>query len=516
MAVSLRNAAPWLAGLYAAGVSLMLLRLAGNIARAERLRRRSRLATDGALVDALRRLSDAWSLRVMPTLATAEDIVVPKVVGLAKPTILMPASALTGLSPGELEMILAHELAHVRRYDLWINLVQRLAEAALFFNPALWLLSRRISTLREYCCDELACGASQQRGAPAQLRYAQALLRIVELGEKPSQDRSTVAVLAATGGSPSELRRRVARLFGEPLREPLQVSRGGLVATLVLLSMLCSSALWRAQADTASVEIDESDLPFEEKRESEQDAPEPGLASSPGVPAKISGKIVLEDGSQAEAKGWLYSDSTIKVGKHSGSSTASTEGQFSDAFSCEVPAGTVLLSYFPEDYAPAWAGPFELRPGQELDDVTITLRPGFSVRLILQGDEGQRVPGATVVSQPIADRGIHGPVHEQQTDDIGELLLKYLADKKYQFTITAAGYQPLRTAPLRVAVGETLRLTMVRSNPAQGIVRFADGTPTPHTKLRVLREWRKNGKSIAFGSTGKGFWGKVLTTTDGR
>ena len=76
-------------------------------------------------------------MRVVPVLARAEQIVTPKVIGLVRPTILLPASAVSGLSTDELELILAHELAHVRRYDMWVNLVQRLAEAVLFFNPAL-------------------------------------------------------------------------------------------------------------------------------------------------------------------------------------------------------------------------------------------------------------------------------------------------------------------------------------------------------------------------------------------
>ena len=241
--------APWLAGLYVAGVALMIARLAAGIVRAERLRGRARPLDDKPIAEALDRLAGAWSMRVVPVLATAERIVVPKVVGLLRPTILLPASALSGLSAGELEMILAHELAHVRRHDMWVNLLQRLAEAALFFNPALWLLSRRISSLREYCCDELACRGAEPRGGGAHLRYAQALLRVVELSQTAEPGRVDTAALAASGRSPSELRRRVARLFGEPLREPLQLSRGGVLSIAAVLVLLWAPALWTAKAE---------------------------------------------------------------------------------------------------------------------------------------------------------------------------------------------------------------------------------------------------------------------------
>ncbi|MCG8649824.1 MAG: M56 family metallopeptidase, partial [Pirellulales bacterium] len=258
-----RHTAPWLAGLYLAGVVLMLARLVRSLAHAERLRRHGRPIVSGPLKTAVQRLAETWSMRTMPMLATAEHIVIPKVVGLIKPTILVPASALSGLSPTELEMILAHELAHVRRYDMWVSLLQRLAEAALFFNPGVWLLSRRISSLREYCCDELACGDAQGRCDQPHVRYAQALLRIVELTQSTADNQTNVSALAASGRSPSELRRRVARLFGEPLREPLQLSRGGVIALAAALLLMWTPALWPAKAESsrhdepASVEPDQ-------------------------------------------------------------------------------------------------------------------------------------------------------------------------------------------------------------------------------------------------------------------
>jgi beta-lactamase regulating signal transducer with metallopeptidase domain len=244
-------AAPWLAGLYVAGVMMMLVRLTRGMIHTERLRTGAQPIAAGPLVKLLHHLSRNWSLRVVPMLAEGERIVVPKVIGLLRPTILLPASALSGLSTGELEMILAHELAHIRRHDMWVNLLQKLAEVALFFNPAMWYLSRRIATLREYCCDELVCRSMARPGSEPRLRYATALLRIVELAQASSAPQETIAALAASGRSPSELRRRVARLFGEPLAEPVQISRGGIL-TLAATGLLiaCSTAIWPVTAQT--------------------------------------------------------------------------------------------------------------------------------------------------------------------------------------------------------------------------------------------------------------------------
>ncbi len=105
------HVAIWLTGLYTAGVVLMVVRLARSVAATERLRRRARLIDSGPVIDILERLASEWRMRALPALAWAESVAVPTVVGLLRPTILLPAAALGSLAPGELELILAHELA---------------------------------------------------------------------------------------------------------------------------------------------------------------------------------------------------------------------------------------------------------------------------------------------------------------------------------------------------------------------------------------------------------------------
>lgn len=285
--------ASWLAALYALGVLGMLARLAGGIWQAGRLGRAAELVADGPLVDGLNTLARKWSMRIVPALAQAERIIVPQVVGFVRPMILLPTSAITGLSTEELEMILAHELAHVRRWDMWVAGLQRLAEAVLFFNPALWCLSRRISTLREYCCDELACGAMSESGGEGRTRYASALLRVVELKQSHARRAlagSDLATLAAGGRSPSEVRRRVARLLGEPLREPLRFSRGGMFTLALLAALLVMGpTAWQSAADGP-------DPPVEDTTEDTADDVAPEETPEPTAPITIFGRAVDEQG----------------------------------------------------------------------------------------------------------------------------------------------------------------------------------------------------------------------------
>src|SRR5256886_10812666 len=147
---------------------------------------------------------------------------VPAVVGWLRPVILVPASALTGLTPLQLDALLAHEIAHVRRYDYIVRVLQSVIETLLFYHPAVWWVSRRVGEEREHCCDDLAvavCGDAQM--------YAQALVGMERLrGTEPA------FVLTTARGS---LLYRVRRLVGPaPAATPPPWGAGVVVAALPL------------------------------------------------------------------------------------------------------------------------------------------------------------------------------------------------------------------------------------------------------------------------------------------
>src|SRR5207253_10299038 len=126
---------------------------------------------------------------------------VPAVVGWLRPVILLPASALTGLTPQQLDVLLAHELAHVRRYDYLVNLVLSVIEMLLFYHPAVWWVSRRVREEREHCCDDMAvpaCGDAHF--------YATALLGM----ERLRSPLPTLSMAAAGGSLVARVRRLMA------------------------------------------------------------------------------------------------------------------------------------------------------------------------------------------------------------------------------------------------------------------------------------------------------------------
>jgi hypothetical protein len=166
----------------------------------------------------MQRLAISTPVRVCES-AIAE---VPSVIGWLRPVVLIPASALSGLSPEQLETILAHELAHVRRHDYLINLLQTAIETLLFYHPAVWSVGNRIRAERENCCDDLAvevCGDA--------FVYARALADLEQLRHTGHR-----FALAATDGG---LLRRISRVLGQRAERPAAGSRSYWLPALLMV-----------------------------------------------------------------------------------------------------------------------------------------------------------------------------------------------------------------------------------------------------------------------------------------
>ena len=169
---ALEPCAEYLPWLWIVGAPLTLILLSTGVVGAERLRRASRLINDGPIVEARDRLMQAMHVTRRVAVSVCERVAAPVLVGIVRPIILLPPAALTGWSPDEIEMVLLHELAHVRRWDNLVNLAQRLVESLLFFHPAVWLVSGWVRREREACCDAVVIGRTAQPHAYAELLVA--------------------------------------------------------------------------------------------------------------------------------------------------------------------------------------------------------------------------------------------------------------------------------------------------------------------------------------------------------
>lgn len=150
----------WALPVWSLGVLLFSIRLVWGCRAVSLLRRRGAPA-DGALTALVAALARRLGVRQQVAVLIATHAESPSVVGWLRPVILVPSATLLGLTTEQLEAVLAHELAHIRRHDYLVNVAQILAETLLFYHPAVWWASARMRHERELCCDDLAvrcCG----------------------------------------------------------------------------------------------------------------------------------------------------------------------------------------------------------------------------------------------------------------------------------------------------------------------------------------------------------------------
>jgi bla regulator protein BlaR1 len=194
---------PLLVAAWLLGLVVMTVRLGLALRYVRRLRQHRVVAVPEAWQQCLGRLARRAGLAQPVQLLASGLVPSPLVMGYVKPVILLPVSLLTSMAPAELEMILAHELAHVLRKDYLFNFVQSVAETIFFYHPAVWYLSAVLHTERENCCDDLA---TQLTGSPQQL--ARALAALAELTYfLAAAPRLALAAAGPTGSLLSRVRR---------------------------------------------------------------------------------------------------------------------------------------------------------------------------------------------------------------------------------------------------------------------------------------------------------------------
>jgi beta-lactamase regulating signal transducer with metallopeptidase domain len=190
----------WLVEAWFLGVLLLSLRTAGGLILIERMRRKEIRPVAADLYARCLALQRRMGLGRVIRFCECHRLDAPAVLGWFRPVVLLPVRALTGLTEEQIEAVIAHELAHIRRFDCFVNLFQVATETLLFYHPAVWWVSQRIRAEREHCCDDEAiaiCGDA--------VNYARALTLMEEW-------RTAPALMMAANRSP--LAERVVRVLG--------------------------------------------------------------------------------------------------------------------------------------------------------------------------------------------------------------------------------------------------------------------------------------------------------------
>ena len=254
----------WISRAWLVGVFVFALRIAFGLLVLELLRRRNLVSLSPVLVARFEALQQRLGIHRAIRYCECRLLNVPAVIGFFRPIVLLPMRALTGLSPEQLEAVIAHELGHIRRFDVAVNFFQVIAETLFFFHPAVWWLNRRIRADREDCCDDVAvaaCGGT--------VGYARALATMEGWRDAPS------FAMAATGSSVAA---RVARLLGVKNHHADARNAGMVTASLVLATALIAGAVYVGAVNPA---VAQAVSPAPEPSVS----PEPTLAPVAAPPA---------------------------------------------------------------------------------------------------------------------------------------------------------------------------------------------------------------------------------------
>ena len=480
---------PWralLAVSWLFGVATGLARLFGAVAGARRLRRTSAPADLGEfpwLAEQLAALGGRLRLRRRVGILLNPNLVVPAVCGLFRPVILVPTALLTGLPPAHLEAVLAHELAHIRRHDYFVNLLQMTLEALLFFNPFVWWISRQVRLEREAACDALAISAT---GAPAD--YARILAQIAEraLAARPVLGRDVLPPLATPAmsgprGDRGQLIERVRRVLRPGDRPGLRLSLPATI-TFLALSFVVLIGLHYTTAAAVNLltpqeridkvaEIQKEYRPYVIKKIEERAI----------VPSDrkitVSGRLVTADGKPVPSDSVMYSYRETGNNASSSSISIGADGKFSE----EDLAGKWTLKAYVPGYAMA-----NLDLGQVNDDrkdVILNLERGFTSTLLLTDTGHRPLPGVKVA----VSYGYNGPVPTEYTSGPdGRVELLNRAQFPQMIEADLSGYEHGEWTEINLEPEKVRELVLDKSIPVTGRIVAADtGLPLAGVDLKI-------------------------------
>ncbi len=226
----------WVVFVWFAGVVILSGRAAGGWIRAQILKRKGCGVVTAELIEAFEQLKQRLQVARPVRLCASALAKTPVVIGWIRPYILLPVTAVSGLDEAQLHSILAHELAHIRRHDYLINLLQTAVETLLFYHPAVWWVGRTMRVERENCCDDLAIEVCGDVAG-----YARALAQLEQLRIGTPQP-----AMAVNGG---QLLGRIRRLLEEEQsKHPAPKSLGAILSAFVVLAIVATPMMWSSSA----------------------------------------------------------------------------------------------------------------------------------------------------------------------------------------------------------------------------------------------------------------------------
>ena len=379
---------PWLpkvVAVWALGVAFFSVRFLLGWRGVQRLRANATPITDHPIATRFGQLRAQLKISAPVRLLSSATAAVPMVIGAFRPAVIIPARLLSGFDARQLEAIVAHELAHVRRHDFLVNLLQNVIEALFFYHPAVWWVSARMRQEREHRCDDIAAKLSG-----GNLAYGHALAAL----EQALGGTAPTAAVAASGGS---LLKRIRRLADQSERQAN--AWPALLLCAATVAVVASALVMNATAD------EENDDPIEETEDPpEKEKPERG-------PIKVTGTVV------DDATGEPVTDFIIQAGKRD----PGGPGEISWGYSETRGGGedgkfSTSIRWFEEWTARIVADGYQPMPiltktpadGAREVEVELRLKTGGSARGQVLDHEGKPLAGASVFRARPTGLNLHG------------------------------------------------------------------------------------------------------------
>lgn len=432
--------------------------------------------TDPNILKIFQTLRDRMKIQRQVQLIAAWRAPMICVVGIVKPMILIPIGLLAGMTPDQWEAVLAHELAHVRRWDDLVNFFQLMIESLLFFNPAVSWIGRQIRQEREVCCD--AWGA---RVTQSPIGYARVL---VDLSEQ-MLSRHVRFAPAFADEEASGLGDRIRRLV-IPERNPSE--RFTWIASLLLIvATLCGLFILQRGTDLAVFRTAQF-LTDEERVAALSHAADEVVPYQAGTDemVTINGTVTTADGTSLPD---IITITSIVRAMNSSSIASQNPIQSakSNRFDLKLGPGAIWLLFGAKDFATTTAGPFHNKGKTAWEDVSVTLQRGVSVPVKVMDESGRPVPKANVSwTVMISGGGVGGG--SVTTDEQGVATISHLDLKNsHKLYVTASGFQKSEITLPQNDLTNPIPLQLTHARLATGIVLATDGKLIRGAEFKRLR-----------------------------
>jgi beta-lactamase regulating signal transducer with metallopeptidase domain len=393
---------PWLVGGWGLGVAIFAFRLWISWRTVRRLARIPLSELSAAWQRRLGELCRTAGVRSIVRAGETAAVVVPLVVGWLKPVILLPLGVLAQLPAEQVEAILFHELAHIRRHDFLINLLQSVVETLFFYHPAVRSISRRIREERELVCDDLSVEWCRNP-----VVYAEALTTFEEF-------RRQSLALAVTGEGDLLTRVRRIVLGIEPRQRTASfIAVAGFLATGVYLASMFLAPLLAAELMTDKERV--------AAIQALQPPPGPGANIVPGQEIIVEGTITTEDGqplpeSMFQRKGFFKGSSLqlIMAGEGwAGTAPIWMEGLPPHVFHANGRTGKLQFGCWAEGYAPFQQTFFQTKDSKP----NFVLKRGFPASVQVIGSDSLPLKGVVLTASfPRPNQPLNVSMPPVQTD----------------------------------------------------------------------------------------------------